>query len=249
MLLVLVENAVAQPNDDAGLPDSVIVGNVDRSMIVVGPGEVVRIPVWVKTDDSVTSAFIPVAIQLRYFTNPLGEEDHLPLPCTLRFWEPYYYPPQQPAFIVFGLMFVGFFYIPTCYLLTDYTWWHIADFLAVVRADTSIWGDTSCTLITEPQNHGILFGLNDGVRQFIPAYYYGCLRFVSYFPGDANNNGEVNGVDITFLVNYLKGYGPEPDPLLAADANGNCQVNGVDVNYLVNYLKGLGQGPIRGDCR
>jgi hypothetical protein len=65
--------------------------------------------------------------------------------------------------------------------------------------------------------------------------------------GDANANGATNGLDVTFLVNYFKGYTP-PDPLLAGDANGNCHTNGVDVVYLVNFLKGVGDDPIRGDC-
>jgi hypothetical protein len=70
-----------------------------------------------------------------------------------------------------------------------------------------------------------------------------------YLPGDANGSGDVNGVDVSFLVNYLKGFGLPPDPFLAADANGNCQVNGVDVVYLVNYLKGIGPAPVLGNCK
>jgi len=71
-----------------------------------------------------------------------------------------------------------------------------------------------------------------------------------FIPGDANGNGEVNGVDVVYLVNYLKGVGPPPpDPILRADANGNCEVNGVDVVYLVNYLKGIGPAPVAGNCR
>lgn len=66
--------------------------------------------------------------------------------------------------------------------------------------------------------------------------------------GDANSNGATNGLDVTFLVNFLKGLGSAPDPLLAGDANGNCATNGLDVTYLVNYLKGLGGAPIRGVC-
>jgi len=71
-----------------------------------------------------------------------------------------------------------------------------------------------------------------------------------FIPGDANGNDEVNGVDVSYLVNYLKGLGPPPpDPILRADANGNCDVNGVDAIYLVNFLKGLGPAPFAGDCR
>ena len=74
-----------------------------------------------------------------------------------------------------------------------------------------------------------------------------------YIPGDANGNGSTNGLDVTFMVNYLKG-GPMAPPdqcncppygtvFVAADANGNCSFNGLDVTYLVNYLKGGPNAP------
>jgi hypothetical protein len=69
----------------------------------------------------------------------------------------------------------------------------------------------------------------------------------SILPGDANGSNDVNGLDVVYLVNYLKG-GPAPNPLLGGDANGDCSVNGLDVIYLVNYLKG-GPAPIRGNCQ
>lgn len=72
---------------------------------------------------------------------------------------------------------------------------------------------------------------------------------VQYVPGDANGSGDVNGIDVTFLVSYLKGIGLQPEPFLAGDANGDCAVNGIDVVYLVSYLKGAGEPPVRGDCR
>ncbi len=70
----------------------------------------------------------------------------------------------------------------------------------------------------------------------------------NFVPGDANGTGYVNGMDVLYLVNYIKRTGPEPVPLLAADANGSCNVNGLDVTYLVNYFKG-GPYPIRGNCQ
>jgi len=68
-----------------------------------------------------------------------------------------------------------------------------------------------------------------------------------FIPGDANNDNAVNGLDVIYLVNYLKG-GPEiPDPILRADANGSCIVGGLDVIYIVRFLHG-GPPPHRGDC-
>jgi hypothetical protein len=78
------------------------------------------------------------------------------------------------------------------------------------------------------------------------------LRYTGPMPintGDANNSGAVNGVDVIYLVAYLKGVGnPPAEPQERGDANGDCAVNGLDVSYLVGYLKGLGDKPIRGLC-
>jgi hypothetical protein len=68
-----------------------------------------------------------------------------------------------------------------------------------------------------------------------------------YLPGDANGSGGVNGIDVVYMVNFLKG-GPPPDPLLSGDSNGDCNANGLDVVYLVNFLKG-GRPPFSGDCK
>jgi hypothetical protein len=74
-----------------------------------------------------------------------------------------------------------------------------------------------------------------------------------YVPGDINSNGQVNGIDILYFINWVRGGPPPPDscdcpPMpfpfyAAADVNGNCAVNGIDVTYLVSYLKG--GAPIR----
>lgn len=69
----------------------------------------------------------------------------------------------------------------------------------------------------------------------------------SFLPGDANGSGDVNGLDVIYLVGYLKGSGPPPDPYLAGDVNGSCDVNGLDVTYLVSYFKG-GSAPVMGQC-
>jgi len=67
-----------------------------------------------------------------------------------------------------------------------------------------------------------------------------------FIPGDVNDSGSVNGQDVVFLVNYLKG-GKAPKPRLAADVDGNCQIDEMDVARLIDYLEG-GIAPIVGDC-
>ncbi len=74
----------------------------------------------------------------------------------------------------------------------------------------------------------------------------GCV----YVPGDINNNGSANGIDVVYGVNYFKGSNPPPvdcggicpqaSPFYAAgDVNGNCSFNGIDVTFFVNFLKGI----------
>ena len=71
-----------------------------------------------------------------------------------------------------------------------------------------------------------------------------------YLPGDANMyNGswppEIIGGDVTYLVNYFRGFLSSQPCLLdgfwaSADANGDCSVIGSDVTKLVNYFSGFG---------
>jgi hypothetical protein len=69
----------------------------------------------------------------------------------------------------------------------------------------------------------------------------------TYLPGDVNNNGQTNGIDVGYLVNYFKGGDvppltmdcpPHGSLFVACDVNGNCAVNGIDVTYLVSFFKG-----------
>jgi hypothetical protein len=69
------------------------------------------------------------------------------------------------------------------------------------------------------------------------------------YRGDLNSDCVLNGLDVTYMINYFKqiaGY-PLPPDIYKADLNGNCAVNGVDVVYFVNYLKG-GPAPIDREC-
>ena len=89
---------------------------------------------------------------------------------------------------------------------------------------------TATTILKVPEEDGpMVFG-----EQRSPCY--------EYVLGDVNHDGETNGLDVIYLVNYLKG-GPAPpfefdDYFPGADANGDCTVNGLDVIYLVNFFKG-----------
>ena len=84
---------------------------------------------------------------------------------------------------------------------------------------------------------------------FEPAISWGNIHFIDFFSGDANSTNDVNELDVIFMVNYLKGYGPAPNPIMRGDSNGDCVFNGMDVIYLVNYLKGIGPEPVGANCQ
>jgi uncharacterized Ntn-hydrolase superfamily protein len=69
---------------------------------------------------------------------------------------------------------------------------------------------------------------------------------VGYFLcGDANGNGIINILDITYIVSYLYKNGPAPIPVAkAGEANGNDVVNILDITYLINYVYKGGPAPI-----
>jgi len=68
-----------------------------------------------------------------------------------------------------------------------------------------------------------------------------------YVAGDVNGSGVANGLDVVYLVAYLKGGNEPPysclcgahgDLFVGADANGSCDINGLDVTYMINHFKG-----------
>ena len=66
-------------------------------------------------------------------------------------------------------------------------------------------------------------------------------------PGDADNNGITNILDITFIINYLYKQGQSSlYPICGSDANSDCVVNALDVTYLINFLYKHGSKPC--DC-
>jgi hypothetical protein len=75
---------------------------------------------------------------------------------------------------------------------------------------------------------------------------------ITYLPGDVNDDHEIRGSDVTYLVRYFKAIGPPPPVVVlgfypGADANGDCLNRGSDVIYLVAFFKG-GNIPIDGHC-
>jgi hypothetical protein len=93
------------------------------------------------------------------------------------------------------------------------------------------------------------FGSCDGIDGIEPAFAAGELSYVEYLPGDANGSAAVNGLDVTYMIGYLRGRSISMDGNRAADTNGDCRFNILDVTFLVNYLENRGPEPILEGCR
>ena len=64
-----------------------------------------------------------------------------------------------------------------------------------------------------------------------------------YICGDANGDGVANITDAVYLITYIFGGGPPPDPLESGDANCDGTVNITDAVYLITYIFGGGGAP------
>jgi hypothetical protein len=120
-------------------------------------------------------------------------------------------------------------------------WWELNGIISLARSFGDLATDDSSGKV-------IMIGGTNGIQTFHDVWEYPVF-YGPYMAGDVNGNWEVNGVDIVYFVNYLKGGPPpprdvsdfcliQPAPFFAAaDVNGNCAVNGVDITYFVRYLK------------
>jgi len=143
----------------------------------------------------------------------------------------------------------------------------IATYVMRLSGNPQIWGDTVCPFQIGfpaiPWSPGLAWGMQDGITLLMPFATFQCLHVLEpppcvYIAGDINNNDQANGLDVSYGVNYFKGFGPPPPVICencpdtgqqlfgAGDVNGSCQFNGVDITYFVNFLKGV--GPPLGFC-
>ena len=61
--------------------------------------------------------------------------------------------------------------------------------------------------------------------------------------GDVNSDGDINILDIVYLINYKYKGGAAPNPLNNADVNNDGEINILDVVYLINYRYKGGNEP------
>jgi hypothetical protein len=72
----------------------------------------------------------------------------------------------------------------------------------------------------------------------------GAAVMIGHTSGDANFDGSINILDVTYIINYVYKGGPEPQPIMeTGDANGSGDINILDVTRLINYLYNAGEPP------
>jgi hypothetical protein len=63
----------------------------------------------------------------------------------------------------------------------------------------------------------------------------------AFICGDADGSGEVNIVDISYIINYLYMEGPAPVPPEAADVDASGEINIIDITVLIDFLYNNGE--------
>jgi len=185
MALVLILGlGLSASAQDPGLPDSMVIGNIDGSLIYSDIAQQILVPVWVKTDDSVTFAHIPLSTSNSYITSRDGGVLYPPM----NLWDDVEFLAPNNNSPIQGWKnqsLLGYAYTspprdPQNFLHTNYQWVHIADFRMSVSNDPNIYGDTTCLIEGFSPYYGyLLWALPDGVTQFQPRTVYSCITFVS----------------------------------------------------------------------
>ena len=68
------------------------------------------------------------------------------------------------------------------------------------------------------------------------------------YPGDVDNDGNIDAADVVYLTAYINKTGSPPPVQANADPDGNCCIDKADITYLVNYLAGTGPAPVPCTC-
>ena len=110
--------------------------------------------------------------------------------------------------------------------------------ITMLHYHNGVWNDITATRDTSTNT---LCGMTDGFSYF--AIAEACC-FGNR--GDVNSSGNVNVVDIVFLVQYLFYSGTTPACLAEANVNGINNINVVDIVFLVQYL--FNSGPLPATC-
>jgi hypothetical protein len=162
-----------------------------------------------------------------------------------------------------GLLHIHSYTVPDAYLNRDYYY----EFVAVGGQKPYHWsilggdipygltfdGDTVGTLTgvpTWPGNYYLTLRVEDESEPPLADTIVGLrIRVVEppYTCGDVDGNETINVSDVVFLIDYVFGDGPAPDPVETGDVNCDEVINVSDVVYLISFVFGDGPEPCA-DC-
>ncbi len=97
-------------------------------------------------------------------------------------------------------------------------------------------------VLSQVGDHIVLFCASDGVLAD-SEYVTITVNEFGYICGDADGSATVDIDDVVYLINYIFGGGPAPDPLTSGDADCSSAIDIDDVVYLINYIFGGGNAP------
>ncbi len=109
----------------------------------------------------------------------------------------------------------------------------IAQLYFVVDSEATI-GDS--ILVSSPTIESYNAEIWGSDFSYMPEIISGYLIVETNLRGDANNSGDYNLFDVTFLISYLYLDGPAPVSLRAGDANADGNINIFDVTHLISFL-------------
>ena len=244
---------------DYGIPDSIIVGNLDRTSVQASPGDTVNIPVWLKNDENIGAVSLPIAAPDQF----IAEWTECTQFGQLATWPTLFDedgPVEDEPYIGHSTQYIGGIYVHLVDPNLDGTpvntngvWTKITEYTCIISSDESnIHDSTQFIQGFFPPLGSFYFDNDTESAHWIPVYLGGYLKVVhpgyEYRPGDVNMYvgswpPVVTGPDVTYLVNYFRGV-PSSVPCFldgfwaSADANGSCTVIGSDVTKLLYYFGG-----------
>ncbi len=258
IMLLCLQSSLVLAQNDPGLRDSIIIEGLSAD----SGATTVKARIWVVSDDSIAFYNLPVT------WSSVNNSVH-PRAGGM------YYPPLSEWDVIFDSVLVAEHFvrqIGLCYIFPVPD--TLPDLLLITgNQRVNCWdmvfdidpGAPPQTVVLDTmfdsRNRSASFGLNDGLTEFTPAVLVTPIVINSinhpciYTVGDINGSGDLNSLDVTYGVSFLKGGAPPPydcncqshgNWYVAGDVNGSCSFNGLDVSYLISYFRD--QGPTPASC-
>jgi len=98
--------------------------------------------------------------------------------------------------------------------------------------------------VTESGIYDYYFMFSDGLDTVTTNTFQIEVGQQTFIPGDADSSGAVDISDAVYLIGYIFGGGPAPEPLASGDADCSGGIDISDAVYLIAYIFGGGPTPV-----